>query len=67
MKNGGRTPIAGITHAVVLLLIMLFFGKWRLDSDVMSGGILIVVSYNMSEWRSFRYCGHRRPTWRFCW
>ena len=39
VKNGGRTPVAGITHAVVLLLIMLFFRKVGLfDSDVMSGG-----------------------------
>ena len=55
VKNGGRTPIAGITHAVVLLLIMLFFGKWAsLIPMSCLAGILIVVSYNMSEWRSFR-------------
>ena len=55
IKNGGRTPIAGITHAVVLLLIMLFFGKWAsLIPMSCLAGILIVVSYNMSEWRSFR-------------
>ena len=55
VKNGGRTPIAGMTHAVVLLLIMLFFGKWAsLIPMSCLAGILIVVSYNMSEWRSFR-------------
>ena len=44
-----------MTHAVVLLLIMLFFGKWAsLIPMSCLAGILIVVSYNMSEWRSFR-------------
>ncbi|WP_294140760.1 SulP family inorganic anion transporter [uncultured Sanguibacteroides sp.] len=55
VKNGGRTPVAGMVHAVVLLLIMLFFGKWAsLIPMSCLAGILIVVSYNMSEWRSFR-------------
>jgi len=55
VKNGGRTPIAGITHAITLLLIMLFFGKWaKLIPMSVLAGILIVVAYNMSEWRSFR-------------
>ncbi|MBI9053536.1 MAG: STAS domain-containing protein [Bacteroidales bacterium] len=55
VKNGGRTPIAGITHAITLLLIMLFFGKWaKLIPMSCLAGILIVISYNMSEWRSFR-------------
>ena len=55
MKNGGRTPVAGIMHAIVLLLIMLFFGKWAsLIPMSCLAGILIVVAYNMSEWRSFR-------------
>jgi len=55
IKNGGRTPIAGITHAVTLLLIMLFVGKWaKLIPMSCLAGILIVISYNMSEWRSFR-------------
>lgn len=54
IKNGGRTPIAGIIHAVVLLLIMLFFGKWaKLIPLSCLAGILVVVSYNMSEWKSF--------------
>lgn len=55
IKNGGRTPVAGMTHAVVLLLIMLFFARWAsLIPMSCLAGILIVVSYNMSEWRSFR-------------
>lgn len=54
VKNGGRTPIAGITHAITLLLIMLFLGKWaKLIPMSCLAGILIVVAYNMSEWRSF--------------
>ncbi|MBI9073033.1 MAG: hypothetical protein JEY94_15635 [Melioribacteraceae bacterium] len=55
VKNGGRTPIAGMIHAIVLLLIMLFFGKWaKLIPMSCLAGILIVVAYNMSEWRTFR-------------
>jgi SulP family sulfate permease len=55
VKNGGRTPISGIVHAVTLLLIMLFFGKWaKLIPMSCLAGVLIVVAYNMSEWRTFR-------------
>ncbi len=54
VKNGGRTPIAGIVHAITLLLIMLLMGKWaKLIPMSCLAGILIVVAYNMSEWRSF--------------
>ena len=54
VRNGGRTPIAGITHAITLLVIMLFLGKWaKLIPMSCLAGILIVVAYNMSEWRSF--------------
>ncbi len=54
VKNGGRTPIAGMVHAVVLLLIMLFLGQWaKLIPMASLAGGLIVVAYNMSEWRSF--------------
>jgi len=54
VKNGGRTPIAGIVHAITLLVIMLFLGKWaKLIPMSCLAGILIVVAYNMSEWRSF--------------
>jgi SulP family sulfate permease len=55
VNNGGRTPIAGIMHAFTLLLIMLFLGNWaKLIPMSVLAGILIVVAYNMSEWRSFR-------------
>jgi SulP family sulfate permease len=54
VKNGGRTPIAGITHSITLLLIMLFLGKWATLIPMSAlAGILIVVAVNMSEWRSF--------------
>lgn len=54
VKNGGRTPVAGITHAVTLLLIILFIGKWAaLIPMATLAGILVVVAYNMSEWESF--------------
>ena len=55
IKNGGRTPIAGIVHAITLLLIMLFFGKFaKLIPMATLAAILVIVSYNMSEWRSFK-------------
>lgn len=54
VKNGGRTPIAGITHAITLLVIMLFVGKWAsLIPLSCLAGILVVVAYNMSEYKSF--------------
>jgi len=54
VKNGGRTPIAGMVHALTLLLIMLIFANYaKLIPMACLAGILIVVSYNMSEWRSF--------------
>jgi len=54
IKNGGRTPVAGVIHAITLLFIMLVFGKWiTLVPMACIAGILIVVAYNMSEWRSF--------------
>jgi SulP family sulfate permease len=54
VKNGGRTPIAGITHAAVLMLIMLFAGKWAALIPMSTlAGILVIVAYNMSEWESF--------------
>ena len=50
IKNVGRTPIAGIIHAIVLLIIMLFVGKWAaLIPMAALGGILVLVAYNMSE------------------
>ncbi len=54
IKNGGRTPIAGIVHAITLLLIMLFFGQWAtLIPMATLAGILVIVAYNMSEWHLF--------------
>lgn len=54
VKNGGRSPVAGIVHALVLLIIMLLFGKWAsLISMSALAGILIVVAYNMSEHETF--------------
>jgi SulP family sulfate permease len=54
IKNGGRTPIAGLVHAAVLLLILLIFARWaKLIPMSCLAGILVVVAYNMSEWRSF--------------
>ena len=55
INNGGRTPVAGIVHALVLLLIYFFLmplAKYIPMSCL--AGILVVVSYNMSEWRSFK-------------
>jgi sulfate permease, SulP family len=55
VKNGGRTPIAGIAHAITLLLITLFFGKLAGYIPFATlAAILVIVAYNMSEWRSFR-------------
>ncbi len=54
IKNGAITPVAGIIHAIVLLLIMMFFGKWAaLIPMATLAGILLVVSYNMSEYHLF--------------
>jgi SulP family sulfate permease len=55
VKNGGRTPVAGIIHAVTLLLITLFFGRWAALIPMAGlAAILVVVAYHMSEWRAFR-------------
>lgn len=55
VKNGGRTPVAGIIHAVTLLLITLFFGQWVGHIPMATlAAILVVVSYHMSEWKAFR-------------
>jgi SulP family sulfate permease len=54
IKNGGRTPIAGIVHALTLLLILLLFGPVaKLIPLPCLAAVLIVVAYNMSEWRMF--------------
>ncbi len=54
IKNGGRTPIAGMVHAVVLLLVVLFLIPYAsLIPMPTIAAILFIVAYNMSEWRSF--------------
>lgn len=54
INNGGRTPIAGIVHAVVLLLIFLFLMPLaKYIPMACLAGVLVVVSYGMSGWRSF--------------
>ena len=54
INNGGRTPVAGIIHAAVLLLIFLFLMPLAQYIPMAClAGVLVVVSYNMSGWRSF--------------
>ncbi|MEZ4416706.1 MAG: SulP family inorganic anion transporter [Gemmatimonadota bacterium] len=54
IKNGGRTPIAGMMHALTLLLILVVAGRWAaLIPMATLAGILLVVAYNMSEARFF--------------
>ena len=55
INNGGKTPVAGIIHAVVLFLILLFLMPLAQYIPMAClAGVLVVVSYNMSEWRTFR-------------
>ncbi len=55
VKNGARTPVAGIVHALTLLLILVAFGGLAKYVPLAAlAVILVVVAYNMSEWRSFR-------------
>ena len=55
VRNGGRTPVAGIVHAIFVLLVALFLGRYAsLIPMATLGAILAVVSYHMSEWRTFR-------------
>ena len=55
INNGGRTPVAGMIHAVVLLLILLFLMPLaKFIPMACLAGVLVVVSYNMSGWRTFR-------------
>lgn len=55
INNGGRTPVAGIVHAAVLLLIFLVFMPLAQYIPMAClAGVLVVVSYNMSGWRTFR-------------
>ncbi len=54
IRNGARTPVAGMVHAVTLLLVTLFFGQYAAAIPLATlAGILVVVAYHMSEWRTF--------------
>jgi SulP family sulfate permease len=54
VKNGGRTPIAGMVHAGVVLLAVLLFGRWvALIPLAVLAAILTMVAYHMSDWRTF--------------
>ena len=55
VKAGGRTPLAGMIHALTLLCILLFAGRWAAMIPLAAlAAILVMVAYHMSEWRSFR-------------
>ena len=55
INNGGKTPVAGLIHAVVLLLILLFFMPLAQYIPMAClAGVLVIVSYNMSGWRTFK-------------
>jgi SulP family sulfate permease len=55
INNGGRTPIAGVVHTLVLLMVLLFLGGLvgAIPMPCLAG-VLIMVSYNMSGWRTIR-------------
>ena len=56
IKTGGKTPVAAIIHAVFLLLVLLFIGEWAAMIPMATlAAVLIVVAYNMSEWREFKH------------
>lgn len=62
VKNGGRTPIAGIVHALTLLLILLFLMPYAsLIPMSCLASILVIVAYNMSGWRTFIYILRKAP------
>ena len=54
VKNGGRTPVAGMIHALTLLVITIAAGRWAAYIPMATlSAILVVVAYHMSEWRTF--------------
>ena len=56
IKSGGKTPIAAVIHAFFLLLVLLFIGEWAAMIPMTTlAAVLIVVAYNMSEWREFKH------------
>ena len=55
INNGGKTPVAGIIHAIVLLLILLFLMPLAQYIPMAClAGVVVIVSFNMSEWRTFK-------------
>ena len=62
INNGGRTPVAGVVHAVVLLLIFLFLMPLAQYIPMAClAGVLVVVAYGMSGWRSFLTMARKNP------
>jgi len=55
VKNGGRTPVAGMVHSATLLLVLLLFGRWASAVPLATlAAVLVVVAYHMSEWHSWK-------------
>lgn len=56
IKAGGKTPVSAVIHCVFLLLVLLFIGRWAaLIPMATLAAVLVVVAYNMSEWREFKH------------
>ncbi|HVE57853.1 MAG TPA: sulfate permease [Pyrinomonadaceae bacterium] len=56
IKSGGKTPVSAIIHCLFLLLVLLFAGRWAAMIPMATlAAVLLVVAYNMSEWREFRH------------
>lgn len=56
IKSGGKTPVAAVIHSLFLLAVLLFIGNWAALIPLPTlAAVLIVVAYNMSEWREFRH------------
>lgn len=56
IKSGGKTPVSAIIHCVFLLLVLLFVGRWAAMIPMATlAAVLLVVAYNMSEWREFTH------------
>jgi sulfate permease, SulP family len=56
IKSGGLTPVAGIVHALIVLLVLVALGSYASMIPMATlAGLLVVVAYNMSEWRTFRF------------
>jgi SulP family sulfate permease len=62
IKNGGRTPIAGMVHAITLLLILVLLMPYAALIPMPTiAAILFMVAYNMCEWRKFKYLLQTAP------